>query len=125
MDSVRIDKWLWAVRQFKTRSLASDACKGGRVKINQVNVKPSREVKVGDEIEIVDHGIKKRVRVLKLVKNRVGAKLVSELLLDITSSEELEKLEMINKLNLEKRIRGAGRPTKKDRRMIDKLKGQA
>ncbi len=125
MDSVRIDKWLWAVRQFKTRSLASDACKGGRVKINQVNVKPSREVKVGDEIEIVDHGIKKRVRVLKLVKNRVGAKLVSELMLDVTSSEELEKLEMINKLNVEKRIRGAGRPTKKDRRMIDKLKGQA
>ena len=125
MDSVRIDKWLWAVRQFKTRSLASEACKGGRVKINQVNVKPSREVKVGDEIEIVDHGIKKRVRVLKLVKNRVGAKLVSELMLDVTSSEELEKLEMINKLNVEKRIRGAGRPTKKDRRMIDKLKGQA
>lgn len=124
MDSVRIDKWLWAVRQFKTRSLASEACKGGRVKINNVNVKPSREVKSGDEIEIIIHGIKKRIRVLKLVKNRVNAKLLNDLVLDITSSEELEKQEMINKINSEKRLRGAGRPTKKDRRMIDKLKDQ-
>lgn len=122
MDSVRIDKWLWAVRIFKTRSQASDACRGGKVKMGGDNVKPSREVKEGDEIEVQQGILKKRLRVIKPAKNRVGAKLVSELAEDLTPKEEYEKQEMLRQLNYEKRDRGAGRPTKKERRDIGKLK---
>jgi len=122
MDTVRLDKWLWAVRLYKTRSLATEACKGGRVKIDGVNAKPSREVKVDDEIEVVQSGVKKKVRVKQVVKNRVGAKLVPDLMEDLTPQEELEKQEMMRRLNYEKRSRGVGRPTKRDRRMIDRLK---
>lgn len=122
MDNIRIDKWLWAVRLFKTRSMASDACKGGKVKIADMNVKPSREIKVGDIIDIQMHGYKKTVEVAKVIKNRVGAKFVSDLLNDLTPTYEYEKLEMLNQLKVEKRDRGAGRPTKKDRRTISKIK---
>ena len=122
MDSVRIDKWLWAVRIFKTRSQASDACRGGKVKMGGDNVKPSREVKEGDEIEVQQGILKKRLRVIKPAKNRVGAKLVPELAEDLTPKEEYEKQEMLRQLNHEKRDRGAGRPTKKERRDIGKLK---
>ncbi len=122
MDTIRIDKWLWAVRLFKTRSQASEACKGGKVKLDGQNTKASREIKVDDIIEVQQKGILRTVKVLKIHKNRVGAKLVPDLMEDLTPSEEYEKLEMINKLNIEKRDRGAGRPTKKDRRTITKLK---
>jgi ribosome-associated heat shock protein Hsp15 len=122
MESVRLDKWLWAVRLFKTRSLATEACKGGKVKMQGVNAKPSREVKVGDEVEVIQSGIRKKVRVKQVAKNRVGAKLVPDLMEDLTPQEELEKLDMMRQLNYEKRSRGTGRPTKKDRRMIDRLK---
>ena len=88
-----------------------------------VNVKPSREVKVNDIINVQQAGIVKSLKVLKVHKNRVGAKLVPELMEDLTPSEEYEKLEMLRLLNSEKRDRGAGRPTKKDRRIISKLKG--
>ncbi len=119
---VRVDKWLWAVRLFKTRSQAAEACRGNKIKIDDVSVKPSREIHAGDILEVHVQGIKKRVRVLQPVKNRVSAKLVPELMEDLTPAEELEKLEMIRQLNYEKRDRGAGRPTKKERRIIEKLK---
>ncbi|NQU35146.1 MAG: RNA-binding S4 domain-containing protein [Bacteroidetes bacterium] len=122
VDSIRIDKWLWAVRIYKTRSQAGEACKGGKVKIDGQNAKASREVKVGDVIEIQQKGILRKVQIFKAVKNRVAAKLVPELMKDLTSAKEYEKLEMLNQLNQEKRDRGIGRPTKKDRRTISKLK---
>ncbi len=124
MSHVRLDKWLWAVRLYKTRSQAAEACKGGKVKIAGVHAKPSREINEGDEIEIHTSGIIKRVKVIKAAKNRVGAARVPELMEDLTSPEELERLQMIRQLNYEKRQRGAGRPTKKERRMLDKLKGK-
>lgn len=122
MDSIRIDKWLWAVRLFKTRTQASDACKGGKIKIAGQNAKPSREIKKGDEIEVQLAAIRKKVRVKELLKNRVAAKLVDDYLEDLTSPEEYEKLEMMKQLNYERRKRGKGRPTKKERRTITKLK---
>ncbi len=122
METMRVDKWLWTVRLFKTRSQAGEACRGGKVKIDGISVKPSREIKVDDEIEVQQAGIVKRVKVVKINKSRVGAKLVNELMVDLTSPEEYERLEMIRILKSEKRDRGAGRPTKKDRRDISKLK---
>lgn len=124
MDSVRIDKWLWAIRVFKTRTLATEACKGGRVKMDGQNVKASREVKEDDVIDIQQGIIKKTYRVKVVAKNRVSAKLVPDLAEDLTPPEELEKLQMLRQLNHEKRDRGAGRPTKRDRRDIDSLKDQ-
>jgi len=124
MAHVRLDKWLWAVRLYKTRSQATEACKGGKIKIAGINAKPSREINEGDEIEIHTLGIIKKVRVKKAAKNRVSAALVPDLMEDLTSAEELEKLQMIRQLNYEKRLRGAGRPTKKDRRILDRLKGK-
>lgn len=122
MDSIRIDKWLWTVRLFKTRSQAAEACKGGKVKISGQSVKASKEVKVDEIIEIQSQGIKRKVKIIKIIKSRVGAKLVHELLEDLTSPEEYEKQEMIKLLNKEKRDRGTGRPTKKERRIISKFK---
>jgi ribosome-associated heat shock protein Hsp15 len=123
METVRIDKWLWAVRVFKTRSQATEACRGGKVRMEGQNVKPSREVKEGDEIEIQLGIIKKSLRVAKAAKNRVSAKLVPELAEDLTPADEYEKLDMMRQLNYERRERGAGRPTKKERREIGRLKG--
>ena len=122
MDAIRIDKWLWAVRVFKTRTQAADACKGGKVKMDGSNVKASREVKEGDIIDIQQGIIKKTLRVKVAAKNRVSAKLVPDLAEDITPAEEYEKLDMLRQLNHEKRDRGAGRPTKRNRRDIDRLK---
>ena len=123
-NSVRIDKWLWAVRIYKTRSQAADACKGGKVKMDGVNTKPSREVKAGDILEIHHNYIRRVVKVKQAAKNRVAAKLVPDLMEDLTPASEFEKLEMIKQLNQEKRDRGTGRPTKKDRRTIDKIKNR-
>jgi len=122
LSPVRIDKWLWAVRLFKTRSQATDACRGGKVKIEGHNVKPSRDVNIDDVIEIQLGAIKKTVKVLQIIKNRVAAKLVPELAEDQTPAEEYERLDMQRQLNHERRDHGIGRPTKKDRRDIDKLK---
>ena len=122
MDTLRIDKWLWTVRLYKTRAQASEACKGGKIKIDGVNAKASREVKVDEVVEIQQPNIKRIIKIIKLNKNRVGAKLVPKLIEDLTPAEEFEKLEMLKQLNTEKRDRGIGRPTKKDRRIISKLK---
>jgi ribosome-associated heat shock protein Hsp15 len=116
---LRIDKWLWAVRVFKTRSLATEACKKGRIYINGEGVKPSRNVKVGDLIEVKKPPVLFRYKVLVLLKNRVGPKLVENYLEDITPEQEVIKLDMM-RMNLGGlRERGAGRPTKKERRLID------
>ncbi|PLX13065.1 MAG: RNA-binding protein, partial [Marinilabiliales bacterium] len=114
--------WLWAVRIYKTRTQAGEACKGGKVKIQGVNVKPSREIKEGDIIEVQQKLVKKTIKVVQLVKNRVGPKLVDDLLEDLTPAEEYERYDMIRLLNHEKRNRGEGRPTKRERREIDRLK---
>jgi len=123
MAVVRIDKWLWAVRLYKTRSQAAEACKSGKVRIEGQHVKASRAVNEGDVIEVHSGGMVKKVKVMKVVKNRVGARLVPDLMEDLTPPEELERIEMTRKVNFEKRDHGIGRPTKKERRIIEKLKG--
>ncbi|MFA6400725.1 MAG: RNA-binding S4 domain-containing protein [Salinivirgaceae bacterium] len=116
---LRIDKWLWAVRLYKTRSLATEACKKGRISINGSEVKASRNVKIGDMIEVKIPPILYRYQVKELLHNRVGAKLVSEYMTDLTSEQEVIKIDMM-RLNLGGyRERGAGRPTKKERRLLD------
>lgn len=122
MNSVRLDKWLWAIRVFKTRSLASEACKGGRVKIEGVSAKASRDLKIGDIIEFKAGHLNKRIKVVQLIKNRVNAALAVQNFEDLTPPEEYERLEFINQMRVEKRDRGAGRPSKRDRRDIEKLK---
>lgn len=119
--SVRIDKFLWAVRLYKTRSQASDACKKGSVLINDYTIKPSREIKVNEIFELKKNPIKYKYRIKDLLTNRVGAKFVENYLEDLTSPEELFKLEVNQKMPHFKRDRGSGRPTKKERRDIDKL----
>ena len=119
---MRIDKFLWCVRLYKTRSLAAEICRKGKVRCNDEPVKASREVKPGDEYTIHDHGIVRRIRVVELLKNRVGAKLVSTYIEDLTPAEEFEKLSLLHNRGFERRDRGAGRPTKRERRDIDKLK---
>lgn len=121
-EGVRIDKWLWAVRIFKTRSLAAAACKGGKVKIDGQNVKPSRELKEDEEISISLTVYLKTVRVKALLNNRVGAKLVENYMEDLTPQEEYDKQKIKQELNKEYRQRGEGRPTKKERRIIERLK---
>lgn len=121
-DTVRIDKWLWAVRVFKTRNQAAENCRAGKVKISGIAVKPSREVKTGDVIEINLSPLKKTVEVVEPIKNRVGARLVPQFANDLTPQEEYDKQKLIHELNFERRDRGTGRPTKKQRRLIDYLK---
>jgi len=122
LETIRIDKWLWAVRLFKTRSIASDACRGGKIKIDGQIVKPSREVKIGDLILIQQNPIIKTVKVRQIIKNRVSAKLAIDAVEDLTPAEEYAKLKLMNELNYERRDRGIGRPTKRDRRDINRLK---
>ena len=121
---VRIDKWLWAARLFKTRSLAADAIKGGKVKMNDTPVKPSREVKEGDVIQVQIEQLHKVVQVKSVIKNRVPAKMVPEVYADLTPKEEYERIEFLHAYKSEYRDRGAGRPTKKERRMIEKIKDE-
>ena len=119
---VRMDKWLWAARLFKTRSLAADAIKGGKVKIDGNPIKPSREVKEGDVIQVQIDQLHKVVQVKTVIKNRVSAKQVPEVYNDLTPKEEYERIEFMRAYKAEWRDRGAGRPTKKERRMIEKMK---
>ncbi|HKM92151.1 MAG TPA: RNA-binding S4 domain-containing protein [Prolixibacteraceae bacterium] len=120
-NTVRIDKWLWAVRLFKTRSLASEACRKGKVKINAASVKPSREIKAGDEIHVVKNPVTYHYKVLDITEKRMGAKLVPDFVEDITPPENLEIIEMQKNMQWSNRDKGAGRPTKKERREIDQL----
>ena len=117
----RIDKWLWATRIFKTRSIATAACKKGRVCVDGVAVKPSRTIKVGDTISVRKPPITYTYSVIGLVQNRVGAKLVPNYLKNITSHDQYELLEMVKINGFIDRQKGLGRPTKKDGREIQKF----
>ena len=121
-DELRIDKWLWAVRIYKTRTLAGDSCRAGKVKMDENAVKPSRALKLGDVMTVSIGPLIRTLKVKALIHNRVSAKLVPESLEDLTPVEEYERIKFMHELNAEKRDRGTGRPTKKDRRFIDKLK---
>lgn len=115
----RLDKWLWAARIFKTRSIAADACKNGRISIGGVKQKASKMVKVGDVIEVRKPPVTYSFKVLQAIQNRVGAKLVPEVLENVTAKEQLELLEMNRISGFVGRARGTGRPTKKERRELD------
>ena len=119
MNEVRIDKWMWATRIFKTRTIAVEACKKNRVMINDMAVKPSKMIKVGDVIQIRKPPVIYSFKVLALTQNRIGAKLVSEYLENITPPEQYEILELNKISGFVNRARGTGRPTKKDRRNLD------
>ncbi|MGB5943198.1 MAG: S4 domain-containing protein [Leeuwenhoekiella sp.] len=116
---MRVDKYLWCVRYYKTRSIATSACKKGQVKIGDVAVKPSRNVYPSDNIAVRKNQIDYVVEVLDLPPNRVGAKLVNIYCNDITPKENLEKLDLLNYSKDYYRKKGAGRPTKKDRRDLE------
>jgi len=118
-DSVRIDKWLWAVRIFKTRSLATEACKKGHVSVNGMPIKASRFIHVDEVVQVKKPPITRHFKVLGLSEKRMGARLVSDFLEDVTPAEEIELLEMQKYMGWSVRDKGTGRPTKKDRRELD------
>ena len=120
-NEVRIDKWLWAVRIFKTRTIATDAIKMGRVTIGGQKVKASRTVKVGEVIDVKKPPIIYSFKVLALAENRMGAKLVPGFMENVTRKEQLDLLEMNRISGFIDRAKGLGRPTKKDRRDIDEF----
>ena len=118
-EVARIDKWLWAARIYKTRSIAADACKNGRVTINNVNVKPSHTVKVGEVVSVKKPPITYSFKILKTIEQRVGAKLIPEVYENVTDAKQYELLEMSKISGFVDRARGTGRPTKKERRALD------
>ena len=118
-EEARIDKWLWAARIYKTRSLAADACKNGRVTIEGMNVKPSRQVKAGEVVSVKKPPVTYSYRILKCIEQRVGAKLVPEVYENVTDPKQYELLEMSRISGFVARQRGTGRPTKKERRAME------
>ena len=121
MNEARIDKWLWAARIFKTRSIAVDAIKNGRVTIQGVNVKPSRMVKEGEVVSIRKPPVTYSFKILKTIEQRVGAKLLPEIYENVTPPDQYELLEMNRISGFVDRQRGTGRPTKKERRALDEF----
>jgi len=121
-ENLRIDKWLWAVRIFKTRSIATNACKKQRVLINNIAVKPSRIIRINEIINVKQPPIIRTYKVKGLLAKRLAARLVVNFVEDITPEEELQKTVIIKDTGFIKRNKGMGRPTKKERRVIDKLK---
>ena len=121
MAEARIDKWMWAVRIFKTRTIAAEACKKGRISINGAQAKPARMIKPGDIINVKKSPITYSFKVLQAIEKRVGAKLVPEIMENVTSPEQYELLEMSKISGFIDRARGTGRPTKKDRRSLDEF----
>ncbi len=119
---VRIDKWLWSTRVFKTRNQATENCRAGKVKINNSPVKPSHIVKVNEIIEIRFDQLTKTLVVKGIIDNRVSAKLATQYIEDITPKEIIEQYKLARIHNFEKRETGGGRPTKRDRRSIEKFK---
>lgn len=119
MTEARIDKWLWAVRIFKTRTIASEACKKGRISINGISAKPSKSVKAGDTVQVRKAPVTYTFKVLQAIENRIGAKLVPEMMENITTPDQYEILEMNRIGGFVKRAAGLGRPTKKDRRDME------
>ncbi len=118
-EVARIDKWLWAARIYKTRSIAADACKNGRGTINNVNVKPSHTVKAGEVGSVKKPPITYSFKILKTIEQRVGAKFISEVYENVTDAKQYELLEMSKISGFVDRARGTGRPTKKERRALD------
>ena len=121
MNEARIDKWLWAVRIYKTRALATDACRNGRITLNGTSAKASKCVHVGDVVTVRKAPVTYTFRVLQAIENRVGAKLVPEMLENITTPDQYEILEMQKISGFVGRARGTGRPTKKERRDLDEF----
>jgi len=123
-EKVRIDKWLWSVRIFKSRTLATDACKSGKVKVEGEPVKPSYLLQVGEHVAVKKNGFNFEFKVLALLEKRVGAPQAQECYEDLTTEEELNKFNdwFVGKAPVERRERGAGRPTKKERRELEQFK---
>ena len=121
MNEMRIDKWMWATRLFKTRTIAAEACKKNRISIGGVHVKPSRMIKIGEIVDIRKPPITFSFKVLSLAENRMGAKSVSQFLENVTSPKQYELLEMNKISGFVDRARGLGRPTKKERRDLEQF----
>lgn len=121
MNDARIDKWMWAARIFKTRTIAAEACKKGRVSINGAQAKAARTVKAGDVIAVRKPPITYSFRVLQAIEKRVGAKLVPEVMENVTTPDQYELLEMSRVSGFVNRAKGTGRPTKKDRRSLEEF----
>lgn len=119
MNEARIDKWLWAARIFKTRSIAANACKNGRVTMNGSYIKPSRMIKAGETIDVKKPPIVYSFKVLQPIEQRVGAKLIPEIYENITDPKQYEILQMSRISGFVDRAHGTGRPTKKERRALD------
>ncbi len=124
MDKVRVDKWLWSVRIFKSRTLATDACKSGKVKLGGNSLKPSYLIQRGDQLEVKKNGFDLQFKVIDLIQKRVPAPLAQVCYEDLTPAEEMNKYQnwFVGKGASEKREKGAGRPTKRERRLIDDFK---
>ena len=121
MPEARIDKWMWAARIFKTRTIAAEACKKGRTSINGSQVKPARMVKPGDVVQVRKPPVTYSFKVLQAIEKRVGAKLVPEIMENVTTPDQYELLEMSKISGFVDRARGTGRPTKKERRDLDEF----
>ena len=121
MNEARIDKWMWAVRIFKTRTIAAEACKKGRISINGALAKAARTVKPGDVIQVRKPPVTYSFKVLQTIEKRVGAKLVAEMMENVTTPEQYELLEMSRVSGFVNRAKGTGRPTKKDRRSLEEF----
>lgn len=119
----RLDKWLWAVRIFKTRSLASDACRAGSVAVNDLVAKPARDVRPGELVKVQLGLVLRTLKVVDVPRSRVGAKLVANFCNDLTPPEEFEKARQLPVQQLLAREKGSGRPTKRDRRLLDSVFG--
>ena len=123
-NEVRIDKWMWATRIFKTRTIAAEACKKGRVSVSGTTVKPSRTIKIGDIIQVRKPPVTYSFKVLALTENRMGAKIVPEFLENVTPPEQMEILELSRLSGFINRSKGMGRPTKRDSRELKKFTEQ-
>ena len=124
MEKIRIDKWLWTVRIFKSRSIATQACKSGKIKVNASKCKPARMVTVNDLISVDKKGLKLEFKILEILKSRVGFSIAKDCYEDLTSIEEREKFKAFHgrRLSGEDREVGLGRPTKRDRRELENFK---
>ena len=121
MDGVRIDKWLWCVRLFKSRTLAISACEAGKVKVAGLSVKPSRTIKIGDVISVAIGNVTRTVKVCQLLEQRVGAAKVPQFMEDLTPPEEFAKARTEAATGAGLRPKGTGRPTKRDRRILQRF----
>ncbi len=123
-EKLRVDKYLWCIRAFKSRTLATEACDGGKVKINNERIKPSHPVKIGEIITVQQGYVKRSFKVIDLLQKRVSAKLVIKYALDVTPKEELDKALVGKFVSYQSKFGETGRPTKKDRRLLQKFRGK-